>query len=510
MTKTIGRRIRWGCLALIIATVLSSARGQTNSAPARPISLEECIELALKENLDLQIERINPLLSAADIEIARAGYDPNFTISGQRNFSVTGGGLDANARIIPSSRTDVDSFNSGFTGVGPFGLNYNLSGRVAESAGTRNDLLGSIPFDSSSGSVGISLSQPLLRNFWTDATRYNIAVAKNRLKVSELGLQQQIMNVVDAVEEAYYELIFARENVKVQEKALQLAERLFSENKKRVEIGTLARLDEKQSESQVAASQADLATAQRSLATAQNTLKRLITTSYRVLHDARLDPTETLDAMPQPIDLQESWGKGMSQRPDLLQARLDLERQGITVKYDKNQMLPELNIIGGYGHGASGGNVREFNDAFNDFRTGEKPFWTVGGSFSIPLSNKAARNRYKQSKLTAHQLVLQLKKLEESALVQIDETVNQVRTSLDRVDSTRKARIYAEDALDAEQKKLASGKSTSFVVLQLQRDLTSARSQEIRALADYNQALSRLALEEGTTLERKKIRVDVK
>ena len=291
---------------------------------------------------------------------------------------------------------------------------------------------------------------------------------------------------------------------------MQLAERLFSENKKRVEIGTLARLDEKQSESQVAASQADLATAQRSLATAQNTLKRLITASYRVLHDARLDPTETLDAMPQPIDLQESWGKGMSQRPDLLQARLDLERQGITVKYNKNQMLPELDIIGGYGHGASGGNVREFNDAFNDFRTGQKPFWTVGGSFSIPLSNKAARNRYKQSKLTADQLVLQLKKLEESVLVQIDETVNQVRTSLDRVDSTRKARIYAEDALDAEQKKLASGKSTSFVVLQLQRDLTSARSQEIRALADYNQALSRLALEEGTTLERKKIRVDVK
>ena len=133
--------------------------------------------------------------------------------------------------------------------------------------------MGSIPFDSSSGSVGISLSQPLLKNFWTDTTRYNIAVAKNRLKVSELGLQQQIMNVVDAVEEAYYELIFARENVKVQEKALQLAERLFSENKKRVEIGTLARLDEKQSESQVAASQANLANAQRSLATAQNTLK---------------------------------------------------------------------------------------------------------------------------------------------------------------------------------------------------------------------------------------------
>src|SRR5205814_1039364 len=104
----------------------------------------------------------------------------------------------------------------------------------------------------------------------------------------------------------------------------------FSENKKRVEIGTLARLDEKQSESQVAASQADLATAQRSLATAQNNLKRLITAGYRGLHDAQLDPTETLDAVPQGIDLQESWSRGMSRRPDLLQARLDLERQGIT------------------------------------------------------------------------------------------------------------------------------------------------------------------------------------
>ena len=481
------------------------AQTPTNALPARPVTLPECFQQALQNNLDLQIERISPALSLADLDIARAGYDPVFTFSSQHSYSLSGGGLDANKLAIPSSRSDSDTFSSGFSGNGPIGMTYNLSGNVSESYGRSV-----APFDTSSGSISLSLTQPLLKNFLFDTTRWNIAVAKNRLKYSELRLRFQIMNVLSAVEQAYYDLIFSRENVKVQEQALQLARQLFEDNKRRVEIGTMARLDEKQAESQVAAREADLTSARNSLATAQNNLKKLITANYRGLHDAPLDPTEVLTALPTSLDLQQSWDKGMSQRPDLLQSRLDLERQGLNVKYYKNQRLPEVDLTGRGGHGASGNAVREFSDAFGDFRKGDKPFYTVGASITVPLENKAARQRYKQSKLSADQLLLDLKKLEEGILVQIDESVNLVRSNFDRVESTRKARAYAEAALLAEQQKLGAGKSTSFVVLQLQRDLTSARSEEIRALADYNKALSQLHLNEGTTLERNKINVEVK
>src|SRR5260370_648488 len=191
------QKLRLFPLVLVLLHPLaSSAAEQTNAAPARSTTLQECFDLALKYNLDLQIERINPRLSLIDI------------------------------------------------------------------------------------------------------TRYNILVAKNRIKYSDLHLRQQIISILTAVEQAYYELIFDFENVKVTEKGLQLAERLLAENKKRVEIGTLARLDEKQAESQAAARQTDLITAMATLNTQENLLKTLITARYRVLHDTRLQPREPLIALP--------------------------------------------------------------------------------------------------------------------------------------------------------------------------------------------------------------------
>ncbi len=492
---------------ILLRPPASAAADQTNAAPARSITLQECFDLALKYNLDLQIERINPGLRLMDLDIARAGYDPAFTASSVHANSLGGGGIDPKTLLpTPGSKLESDTFNSGISGLTPLGLTYTLSGNAGETYGT----IGGSPTDQTRGSVGLSLTQPLLKNFLIDPTRYNIRVAKNRVKYSDLHLRQQIISILTAVEQAYYELVFDFENVKVQEKGLQLAERLFAENKKRVEIGTLARLDEKQAESQVAARRTDLITALGTLNLQQNVLKTLITATYRVLHDTRLEPREPLLALPTTLDLQESWGKGLNQRPDLLESRLDLEKAGIDVKYYKNQRLPELDLTGSYAHNANGAGIREFSDAFNDIRTGDKPSYSFGAIVTIPLDNLAARSRYRQGKLAADQALLTLEKLEETILSQIDNDVSQVRTTFNSVDSSRQARIYAEEALEAEQKKLENGASTSFVVLQLQRDLTTARSAEIRALADYNKALAALALDEGSTLERHKMNLEVK
>jgi outer membrane protein len=494
-------------LALAMGLRAAAPAAEPTNAPVRPVSLQECFALALSNNLDLQIERINPLLAGYDLEIARAGYDPLFTLAGDHSYTVQGAGLDENNRPYPASRSDANNLSSGLSGQGPMGLSYKLSGQVDQTYGTDFQR---IPFDTSSGSVGFTLTQPLLKNFLIDSTRYNILVARNRLKASELGLEAQVISVITAIELAYYELIAATEYLRVQEEALRLAQRLYRENQLRVQIGSLARLDEKQAEAQMAASQADVSSARRALSTAQNNLKNLITDSYRALHPVSLQPTEKLLVLPQAVDLQESWNIGLAQRPDLRQARLDLERQGITVNYYKNQRLPEVNLVGGYGHNASGALLHEFGDAFNDFANGSKPFWSAGGVFSIPLSNKAARERYRQGKATAQQLLLSLKKQEQSVLIEIDDAVNQLRTSLDRVESTRQARLYAEQALDAEQKRLETGASTTFVVLRLQRDLTSARSEEIRARSDYNKAQATLRQAEGTTLQQKQISIQIR
>jgi outer membrane protein len=207
------------------------------------------------------------------------------------------------------------------------------------------------------------------------------------------------------------------------------------------------------------------------------------------------------------FDVQDSWSKGLTTRPDLIQAKLNLQQQGLQLKYDRNQIFPQLNLNGSFGYNGSG---KEFSDAIGQYASGDRPFYSYGASLSMPLSNLHARKSYKADKATEQQLLLRLKQMEQSAMVQIDNAVKQAQSAWESVDATRQARVYAEAALDAEQKKYAVGKSTTFTVLQLQNSLTGARSQEIRSLADYNKALSALAQQEGTTLQRRNVDLSVK
>jgi outer membrane protein TolC len=477
----------------------------------RPITLQECFEMALRDNLDLQIQRIDPSLSLLDLEIARAGYDPRLTLSGTHSHIVSAGGRDENNQQFRGSTSDTDAFRSSVIGLGPYGFQYVLSGNLSDTYGDQPNFLNPLlrdQFENANGSVGISMSQPLLRNFLTDAVRYNIAVAKSQIKGSELELRNQIIGVVTAVEKAYNELIYSRENIKVQDEGLRLAQQLLSDNKKRVQVGILSPLDEKQSESEAYARQADRSSALRALATAQNNLKRLITANYQELHEFTLQPSELLVAVPRTFDTIESWTSALNKRPDVLEARRLVELQGVAVKFLKNQRLPQLDVTGSYGYGGSG--AREFSSSIAAITSQEQPFWSVGAVASVPLLNKGATSSYRRARATADQLLLSLKRQEQTVMVQVDEAINALRTTLDRVESSRQARIYAEQALDGGQKRLQAGTSTSFEILQLQRDLINARTAEIRAVADYNNFLADLYQAEGTTLERKRINVEVR
>jgi outer membrane protein TolC len=493
-------------LFLFSTVFMVAAQTGTNAAAPRAMALQDCIQEALQHNLDVQIERYSPRISLYNLHAAYGGYDPLLNISGQHNYNVSPGSF-ANLTNTPSSTSDENSFKSDIGGVLPWGLQYDFSGNISEQYGQYGSSTPPpIPFDSSGGSIGVSLTQPLLKNFWIDDTRLTIRVAKNRLKYSEQGLRQQVITSVTAVENAYYELIYAQDNVKVQQEALKLAQTQLDQDNQRVQIGTLAILSVQQDEAQVATSRANLIAAQSTLNTDQNTLKNLLTDEYSRWHDMDIQPTATLEAPLQLFDLQDSWSKGMTERPDLLQARLNVEQQGIQLKYYRNQLFPELDLIGSYGfNGAS----REYSGTFNQYNEGNSPFYSYGAQMKVPLSNIGPRNQYKSTKATLQQIMLQLKQFEQNVLVEIDNAVKQAQSNYQSVEATKQARIYAEAALDAEQKTYAVGKATTFEVLQYQNNLTAARSQEIRALANYNEALASLTQQEGSTLERFGIRIEI-
>ena len=484
--------------SLIFSALCWPAFAQTNPPAVRALTLSECLTEALQHNFDVRIVRYEPELSRYELLVAQAGYDPSFKFGGTHSHNASGGFLGTNA-FGGVDISDANSFSSGLGGLTPWGMSYGLNGNVANSYGTVGEKSG--------GSAGLNVTQPLLRNLWVDGTRLVISVAKNRLKFSEQALRQQLIITVTDVENSYYELIYARENFKVQQQSLELAQTLFEQDKKRVELGSMAPLDVQQDEAQVARSRAAQIASQFALAVAENTLKNLITDNYPQWHEVELAPSESLTATQQLLDVQASWATGLVQRPDLAEAKLNVEQQGIQLRYLKNQIYPQLDLVGSYGLNGAG---REFNNALGQEQAGNRPFYTYGAEFSIPLSNARARNNLKSGRVTLEQIMLRLKKLEQNVMVEIDNALKSARSSWEGADASRSARIYAEAALDAEQKKYSVGKSTTFTVLQLQNNLTTARSQEIRALADYQKSLASLAEQEGSTLERRKLDLIVK
>jgi outer membrane protein TolC len=478
----------------------------TNTVAGNPMSLLDCIKESLSHNFDVQIERYNPQIALFVLNATYSGYDPMFNFTGQHNYYNSGPRYE-NGQLILGSVSEQNSFNSGFSGGTPWGMTYNLSGNITDSnIGTNN----SYGLHNNFGAISINVVQPLLKNFWIDTTRLNIKVAKNRLKYNEEGLRQQLISSVTAVIDAYYELMYAEQNVQVQQDALVLAQTQLDQDQQRVQIGTLAILSVQQDQSQVAQKVANLISAVSTRDTDQRVLKNLITDQYSKLADTDIRPTAKLEAIQRQIDLQNSWSKGLSERPDLLQAKLNVEVQGIQLKYFRNQLYPELDLLGTYGFNGSGGLSSDYQGTFNQFGEGSAPFYTYGASLSLPLSNVGPRNQYKSTKATLQQVLLQLKQLEQLIMVEIDNAVGVVRSDYESVQATRQARIYAEIALDAQQKTYAVGKATTFEVLTYQNNLTAARLQEIRSLANYNQALAALAQQEGTTLEQYNVDLQTK
>ena len=492
---------------LVILTWLLIAGGasaETNAPEVRRISLQDCIQDALAKNLDLRIARYTPAQKQLDLTAAYAGYDPAFFMGGQHNYSRSGGTYSSViGSNTPPSTTGRNDINSSLQGKLPGGLNYTLSGDVAETYGFQKQL-----FDSSSGSAAITAKQPLLKNFWIDDTRLSIRVGKINLKSSELGLKQTIMSTVTTVEKVYYDLIAARENVKVQQKAVEIAVALLNENKKRVEFGAMTPLDAQDAEAQAASSQAALIRAQQALQTQLEVLKGLIGDNFAIWSEVDLVPVDPLTTNRQSFDLQQSWGTALTERPDLRQSKLDIESQGVTLKYNRNQMFPELDLVGSYGHNAGG--VREYSGAIEQLGNGSQPSYYYGAQISFPLGNTGARAAYKKSKLTLETLLLDLKKLEQTVMIQVHNDIGTINTDYDNLEASRKAREFAEASLEAEQTKLQNGKSTTFTVLQKQSLVTSARASEIQALADYNKALSQLSLDKAMTLDRLGINLEVK
>jgi outer membrane protein TolC len=489
---------------------LCAVQVKADTNRVQSIHLAEAIQMALEHNLNVQIQRYNPLLDKfalqADYGVA---YDPSFVSSARDIYTALPGQLENNGVLSPQVNVNDSSYVFGIAGgngsnaLAPWGLQYNLETTLDRtsysSLGFNSEGLTIAPFTQNRTFSGITLEQPLLKNFWIDSSRATILIAKKTVEYDELGFRMLVMTNISLTEQAYDELDYAFENVKVQQEAVVLAGQLVTENRRKVQAGVLTVLDVSQSLSQLASARAALLAAQQLVVTDENALKSLITDKYRELYDVQLVPAEKLLAVPEIFDLEESWQTAMTMRPDLLQARVNIARLQVNRRLQKNQLFPQLDATGSYGRT---GLNSDLNTAYDQVPQNQFPSYSYGMILSFPLSNEAARNNFKAAKASLKQAELQYQLAEQTMLIQVQNTIETAKSDFEQINATREAREYAEEALNAEQRKLEVGTSTPFFVLQLQSNLTAARSAEIRALADYNEALALLAQYEGTILEK--------
>jgi outer membrane protein TolC len=491
---------------------------ETNSPIAseiRQLSLDECIRTALLQNRALQIERLNPAIAQSWLSASYGYYDPIFTVDTRTEESKDTGGFDpADFSRDAVFEAESEVARGGLVGFLPGGLNYTIFGSYAHSEGERNFF----NFESYSLQTGVIIRQPLLRNFWIDQGRMTIQVNKKNLTITELGVRFVAMDVINRVHQAYYELAGALGELRVKRELLETRRQLLANTRRKIEMGTLTVLDERLADAQVAIVETDLTVADNAVRLAENELKSLLADRWTNSLGVRLETSDPLLIVAEEFDLQACWSRGLTNRPDLAQLRQDVEKAATDLKFRRNQLFPSLDIVAG--HSRKGASTEQLlpplspsaslSAARDQIRNGDAPSDMVGIIFSAPLGRTAERANFRASKYAKAQAELRVKQFEEQVLREISDALHTAQAQFSRVALARRARELSEAALEAEEQKLAGGKSTLFFLLQLQNNVATTRSTELRARADYQRARSQLGFAEATLLTDKGIDIELK
>jgi outer membrane protein TolC len=470
--------------------------------PVRRMTIDDAVASALEQNLDLQVQRINPQLRDLDIAGIETSYTPNFTTS----FNLVdqtqppANLLAGNTSQLTTGRS---SFDFGASQLTPwYGGSYQVSWNNGRT--TTNNIYSSFQPQLTSN-ISATYTQPLLRNFKIDGTRQQLLVSQKNREIADTQLRQSISSTVRNVRNAYYDLMYAIGNLNVQRQSLDLARQSLKDNRARVEIGTMAPLDIVQAEAEVATREEAVILAEAAIDRQQDTVRVLVyNPSSPDFWTARIEPIEQVSFLPMQVDVDSAVRNALSQRTDLAVARKNLESTDVNIRYFDNQSKPDLNASINYGAQAIGGVAirrapgdglipgdiisqveRSYWSTLGTVFSGDFPGWTFSLDMAYPIGRSNNEASLARARLQKTQGERSLAVLELQIATQVRDAARNVQTNAKRVDATRASRALAEKRLEAEEKKYQAGMTSSFFVLQAQRDLNVARNSELLALVEY-------------------------
>jgi outer membrane protein TolC len=540
------------------------------------ITLQDAIELALENNLDIVVARYNPWIADTDIlrtmgggvarglsgtgtasvlgNIPAASFDPLITSTVSfddrktpiNNPFISGTGTSTLASITTHTAQYNTQYTQGFHTGTTFFTTWN---NTRSSSSSPSNLFN----PSVQSSLFVGFSQELLNGFGILPNTRNIMIAKHSRKIADLQFSQQAITTITNTINTYWELVFAVENVKVQQRAVTVAEKLYSDNKKQLEIGTMAPLDVVRAQSELATDRQNLIVAQTALFQQQQTLINAISKNPLApkLINVEIIPKDrpTQVAQIETPNFEEAVKEAFAKRPDLQQMVYSLKIADINVRATRNALLPTATFSAQYGTVGLGGNASPtataltnpfvqangatgvvldtnglpvflpttvssgtvvpggLGDALHQAFHNNFPDYNVQLSITLPIRNRPAQADSQRAILAQKQVEAQEQQLKNVALLDVRNTYIALAQDRARVEAAAQARVLQEQTFDAEQKKYQLGASTVYLVIQTQRDLISAQGNELRALADLAEAKANYERALGRTLETNRVTI---
>ena len=487
----------------VFSTTLELDPSPSRDLP-RSLSLPDAVMQALQTNLDITVSRQLKEARLSDIAFEQAKFAPSVNLTGAYNrlatplnrplFGVTGATL-TQPRLFDQNQTTL---GFGLTKQLVTGTNLDLTFAGDRTfVGSSNSFLFNSAYTSQ---FKLNVTQPLLRNFGSDVNKTLIHIAQKNAIIEFHLFFDMVLTVIATVEQTYWELVFANENLKVAEDLLRAAKELVVSNRARANAGQIADVEVLQAEAGVASRTEQILVAQKAIKDQQDQLLNLLNPGEDVLlKDVRLVPTDQPVQFREPITLERAKDTALERRPEVLQAQKNVEIGDLNSNFSKNQLLPDLSVqailgTSGLGEGFSDTARRTFGGDFYNYG--------AGLVLSYPLGNQAATSLYNRRQLEMRAAEATLQSVRNKVIVGVKEAVRRVQTDYQRIETTQSSRILAEKQLQAEQERFKAGLSTTIFILIFQRDLAVARAAELRAVVDYNKSLSNLARQLATTLDK--------
>jgi outer membrane protein len=549
------------------------------------LSLQDTIALALENNLDIAIQRYGPLLADAALRQALAGGSARGVstgvLSGPSSASVSSSGTTAgtnnSAGAISSNATSsavgaavissggpaipvldpmiTGNFSLGhlttpqssaFTtgtnelvqrqGIGNFAVQQSFLTGTTLSLGLNNTSVNSnnprSDFNpATTSSLGLALTQHLWQGFGPGVNSRQIRIAKNNREVSDLTFKLQVETTVAAVMELYWDLVSFNESVQVARDALAASQHLLEDNRKQVEVGTLAQIEVVRAEAEIASSEQTLLVAQTRALQQETILKTALSrtgVANPAIASAHIVTTDRIE-MPavEPVTpIQDMTALAISSRPEMAQSRIQLNNQELTVRGSKNGLLPTLDLVANLSNGALAGQINQlpslpgsvhsntpffiggYGTVLAQLFARNFPNYQVGVNLNIPLRNRAAQAQLISDELTYRQQQLSLQRLENQVRVDVQNAMIGISQARAQYQAALKAQVLQTQTLDAEQKKLALGASTIYNVILAERDLVTSQSNLVAAQAAYARARVELDRSTGQILYNNNVSVD--